>query len=248
MSAVGRYFLDGIDMYTGYGFVVTSGSDGMLQMPSRKLPLSKVWAEQNGTEWDLSQSVKREDRQFRLSGYIVCTSESEFWTKYAALETAFMQTGYRTLTNTELSKSYKVFYTKMTDTKRKTRIKNSTLIGVEIEIELQEVYIPQFAGGYVYYGYSSALPSTQALVLALPNSQDLQLNTLLLQTGLNRIFTVAHPVSRTLSNAFDNTSNEDVTSLYVGTVMTINGESYMRRTMENAFAYSTNHTHNITLT
>ncbi len=138
-GAENQYFLDGVDLYTGYSFIVTSGSDGLLQFPERKKPLSHDWAEENGTEYDLISAPKYRDRQITLKGFIVCENEVDFWTKYDALFVAFDKTGTRTLTVTELARQCYVFYLAMKETKRHTRIKNTSLIGVEISIDLQIV-------------------------------------------------------------------------------------------------------------
>jgi hypothetical protein len=103
--------------------------------------------------------------------------------------------------------------------------------------------------GQIYFGPSLTRPLTEADVLALPFSIAPSNYLILLPTGANRFMTVAFPSGtggKDLGNAFDNTSQEDVTSEYISVAMTIDGQPYRVRTMEMAIPYSSNHDHIIT--
>ena len=139
MSAANRYFLDGIDMYTAYGFIVTGGSDAMLQLAKRKDPLSHNWNDEDGIEYDLTSAPVYEDKKIPLKGYLVATSEADFWNKYNALKVALDFSGTKVLTCTEIGTSLNIFYRECSELKRRTRIKNTDLIGMEMDLLFQEV-------------------------------------------------------------------------------------------------------------
>lgn len=147
--ALGKYFLDGLDMYEEYGFVAAPGcSDAILSSRKPKERYFNDWLDEDGSEWDLTSPTFYEDRQITLRGYIIVQqagAESAFWGKYNALKEAFDAPGYRVLRCAELGtgNDVKVFLRDAITCKRKTRIKGSTLIATEIEIPLQEVQIEE---------------------------------------------------------------------------------------------------------
>lgn len=139
MSAVNRYFLDGIDMYTAYGYIVTSGSDSFLQLPKRKEPLSHDWKDENGIEYDLLSPATFEARTISLKGYIVALNETDFWAKYNAFKAKLQQTGAMPLKCQELNMTVSVIYKECSQVNRRTRVRNSALIGMEFDLLFQEV-------------------------------------------------------------------------------------------------------------
>lgn len=102
--------------------------------------------------------------------------------------------------------------------------------------------------GLIYAGGSVDVPTTSDQVKALPyvfmaNSTDFTFGT-----GLNRIFTVAIKSDRSINRVYDNTSEEDVTELYIkGNQLVIDGDNYDVYTMQNALPFSSNHIHRVTL-
>lgn len=142
MSAVNKYFLDNIDMYSAYGYIATSGSDSMLQLPKRKEPLSHDWKDQNGIEYDLSAPPVYETRTISLKGFIVAINEADFWTKYNALKEVLFTNGTKLLRCEEIDTEINVFYYDCSNIKRRTRIKNTDLIGMELDLIFKEVGSP----------------------------------------------------------------------------------------------------------
>jgi len=99
---------------------------------------------------------------------------------------------------------------------------------------------PERKPGQVYFGPSALRPRTAHDVLALPNSQSPEIYLMPLYTGLNRFMSVALPWGKSLGNAFDNTSQEDVTSEYQSKPFIVDNERYNVYTMEMAIAYKVN--------
>lgn len=86
----GLYFLNGLDMYTTYGFCPSVRcSDDFLKMRKRKAVYVNNWEEEDGMEYDLSSPPKYEDREIKLIGFIKASDTSDLWNKYNALKNVF---------------------------------------------------------------------------------------------------------------------------------------------------------------
>lgn len=109
----GQYLLDGLDVWTEYGLVVTSGKGDLLKFPVRKEPLSYDWQDENGKEWDLTAAPVYEDPQVTLEGYIIAKSEADFLIKRYKLWVAINKTGTRQLNSLDMTEVFKFFYISM---------------------------------------------------------------------------------------------------------------------------------------
>lgn len=138
MSKAGQYELQGIDMYTRYGWFSKerSSSDDLLKYPKAKDPESHDWTDDNGKEYDLDERFV-EDGIITLTGYLEAPNENEFWKRYYLLRAAFLQPGELNLYNFEAGKNFKVFYKDNTKFRRVTRIKDVNYICVEMDFQLQ---------------------------------------------------------------------------------------------------------------
>jgi hypothetical protein len=110
-----------------------------------------------------------------------------------------------------------------------------------------ELEPPVHVIGLVYFGPSVEAPSDESDIFLLPNSQSPDVYGFPLITGTNRIFTVAAPQGKALSLAYDITSDEDVTTEYVHSIIVVDGQNYNVYIMQMGVAYSISHSHIITL-
>lgn len=102
--------------------------------------------------------------------------------------------------------------------------------------------------GLVYAGGSLTVPVTANEIKQLPYVFTAQSSDLTFGTGLNKIFTIAIPDNRSINKIYDNTSDEDITELYIkGDSIIIDGLSYNIYTMQNALEFTTNHIHRVIL-
>jgi hypothetical protein len=103
--------------------------------------------------------------------------------------------------------------------------------------------------GQIYFGPSLTRPVSAADVLKLPNTAPAASYLIPVVTGLNKFISVAYPkITKKFGNAFDNTSQENVTSEYLPIDLIIDGIPYELRTMELAKAYPESHDHILTIT
>jgi len=103
--------------------------------------------------------------------------------------------------------------------------------------------------GLVHFGSSIAVPTTQAMIKALPVSQDSNVLAFDLNTETGRIFTIALPNWKKLFTVFDRTSEEDLTSEYLRkTNITVDAIAYKIYTMVTAVGYSGSHKHHVVIT
>ena len=155
----GAYRLNNFDFYDTFGFVVESGSNDFLKLPTRKEPYSKNWGDENGTEYDLSHPFF-EDAPATLTGAIIANNEADFWNKYYTFWGLLKSPGALTLYIGEFETNFLVYYKSMNSVDRKTRIKFEPRIGVKIEITFQNI-TPVFGGGLVpEYPYHFMLTAT----------------------------------------------------------------------------------------
>lgn len=99
-----------------------------------------------------------------------------------------------------------------------------------------------------YYGPASAVPTTAAQVKALAGLVGAGVMNFTLNTGLNRIMVVAIPASKSIQSVWDVQAEEWLTTNYkLVRSITIDGADYKIMALQNAIAYSSNHSHEIVL-
>ena len=83
MSPQGKYFIDGMDFWTIFNVFVESGSDDLLKYASRKVSITRDWADANGLDVDTSQ-VFFNAREISLKCSIVTDTPEDFWIMHKA--------------------------------------------------------------------------------------------------------------------------------------------------------------------
>jgi hypothetical protein len=108
--------------------------------------------------------------------------------------------------------------------------------------------VPVRLTGLIYFGPSLKRPATANDVLSLPLSALPGSYLISLPTGANKFMNVAYPkVTKRWGSAFDNTSQENISSEYLPVDIYVDGIPYELRTMELARAYRENHDHILTI-
>ncbi|WP_018629182.1 hypothetical protein [Niabella aurantiaca] len=152
------YYLDGVDMYTAYGFVPEPqcSIDIISDFPFKER-YSHDWKDENGTETDLDVPPQLANKPITLKGYIQAVSESDYASKRAALANKLKSAGTMALYHTESNLTHYVFCKQPVRVpERLTRIRftNPVYIKVEIYLEAQhenQTGIPVVgAGGGAY--------------------------------------------------------------------------------------------------
>jgi len=115
-----KYTIDGVDLET-IGVIVMSGSDDFLKMPDLKPPLQYDWKDQNGIQVYLNSPVYQ-SKEITLKMAIHATSESQFWERYNAFFNLIKTAGTKRLYVGELKRSFYVYYSRMEEFKRLTRL------------------------------------------------------------------------------------------------------------------------------
>jgi len=102
--------------------------------------------------------------------------------------------------------------------------------------------------GIIYAGGSTFVPIDEAGVKSLSYNFTNQSTDFTFNTGLNRIFSIAMKNDRSIISVYDQTSDEDVTGLYIkGSPIVIDGLEYDIYTMQNAVEFTTAHNHRVKL-
>ena len=130
----GHLVIDGYDACQDLGFVVRPGSmESWLLPPETKEPFSHDWKDEDGIEVDL-ENIYLKEKKTSLKCYLISDSEVGFWTKYNSLVELLTQPGLRNIYYRELDKEFTVYYTKSSDARRVTGIKNRDQIIIEVTL------------------------------------------------------------------------------------------------------------------
>lgn len=135
----GRYYIDGMDLWTVFSIIVEDGSSGFLQYAPKKESITHDWQDSHGLDVDLSQYFF-EARDIPLRCAILADGEEDFWTKYQAFIQLLMQPGTRRITVGEFGeRSFNVFYRECNGWDRFTRIKDK-LVGERVACKFTIIF------------------------------------------------------------------------------------------------------------
>lgn len=111
----GYWFIDSIDLWTGYKTFIEEGTADVLKYAPKKDSTEHNWDNEHGIDVDLS-NPKFAARPVSLQCYIVCQSTDEFWDNHNALISQLMQPGVHSLkiSSHGLDKIYYVEYRETT--------------------------------------------------------------------------------------------------------------------------------------
>ena len=135
----GQYLLNGKDLYTEYGIIISAGKSDLLQYPSTKERFSNDWPDQNGKEYDLNAPVYFEDPKITLKGVMFASNESEFKTKRYNLFLELKKIGLSILRSIDLSKDFNVLYEESAQGNRNVIVKGTSLKAWELSLQFQTV-------------------------------------------------------------------------------------------------------------
>lgn len=129
--------LNDINLYTGFGLVIQTGTEALLEFPERKTTLEVDWREQNGTDYDLSLPVFK-DKEVTLKCAIMANDDTAFWVQYYALRAELAKPNWQELYIADHNHSYDVFYKKSGNWDKKSkRLKNVPKVFVQFNLTLQ---------------------------------------------------------------------------------------------------------------
>jgi hypothetical protein len=245
MAELNQAKINGLDLYSSYGVGIESGLKNMDKPPELKPAQEYDWGDQNGKEYFLTD--KLQDTDVTLTCFLYAATLSEFSSRKAALMTMLHKPTFKTFENTLTGSIYSVKYNKVNDFDWMKD--NDGKQGARFKLELTIIrgaYNVSTVGS-IYYGAVSARPTTAAQVKLLTSALN-SVGSVVLATGLNRVFVIALPPNVGLASVYDNTVKEDVRSEYQLSTMPIDGQIYTLHIMENIIAYSSSHDQSITLT
>lgn len=156
---IGKYYIDGKDLWTTFGIFVESGSDTFLQFPKRKESITHDWLDSNGLDVDTSR-VFFEARTPELKFSIIAANEADFWNFYTGWLAEWAKPGTRRITISEFEKDFYVIYQECSSFTRFTRIKDGydRFVACKFTIRLMEpdpninksqVFLVDEAGRYI---------------------------------------------------------------------------------------------------
>lgn len=135
-----QYNIDSKNFWEEYGYVVDSGSDDLLGIEKSKEVYSFDWKGQHGKEYDLTKRFF-EDKTATLTGHLIASDKTEFWTKYTALINLLKAPGVRMIYSFELEQTFAGFYLESPGVKRLTRLLEFPgKIAMKLDLTFQIMY------------------------------------------------------------------------------------------------------------
>lgn len=123
---IGQHYIDGKDLYTTYGVVVLSGSDGFLKFPARKASITHDWGDKNGIDVDLSKPFV-ESKTVTLECAMIAPDKAVFWTNHTAFFAELMKPGTRRLEVAAFERSFYVYYKDCSTFNRFSKMNNGKI-------------------------------------------------------------------------------------------------------------------------
>lgn len=133
----GEYFINGTDIWTAWGMFPLSGKGfytSLLKAPSRKYPLTKNWADQNGTQRAFSL-IEYDDRYFDLTFVITAANKTDLLANYNSFRTT-MLTGEFTLKCNSINRLFVLNYKAMPSFDKLTTFVHDGKIAVELTVSV----------------------------------------------------------------------------------------------------------------
>lgn len=109
-----QFILNGQDLETTYGVIITNGVNAMMALPDRKASVSHDFPEQDGLDIDLTQP-RFSARAFVFNCVLHAISIQDLQNKYFALFTMLRGAGSYQLFNSFLNLTINIYYTKQSN-------------------------------------------------------------------------------------------------------------------------------------
>lgn len=122
-TAIGQHYINGRDLWTTYGIIVSEGSNQFLEFPKRKDSITHDWGDADGVDVDLS-SPKFQSRDIQLKCGVIADNASDFWAKRKAFFDVLRQPGTFRFTVAAFEKDFYCFYVDCSSFDRYTRLDN----------------------------------------------------------------------------------------------------------------------------
>ncbi|MBO9660355.1 MAG: hypothetical protein J7527_16155 [Chitinophagaceae bacterium] len=123
MLPQGKWFINGKDLYSTFGIIIESGTDGFLKWPDAKEGISRNYRDANGIDIDLSK-IFFNFKEITLRCIILADSEDAFWSLRNGFMAEWAKGGYTRIQVTEFgNRSYYCYYKNMSDFTRFTPIR-----------------------------------------------------------------------------------------------------------------------------
>lgn len=235
--------LNGVDFYEGYGVVFTNGLKNMEVPPELKEAESYDWPDEDGTDELLIEVYK--DTDVSLNCVLHASDLQSAIVRKDSLVEVLTEPRYKQFWVASTNKTYFIKYRGIPKDSFEWLDTQTISFKLDLTIKRNTAGIEVIGG--IYFGPMAVRPTTAAAIKTLPSDVN-TLREVKLQTGLNRIMVIALPQGLVISNAYDDTSLEELTSEYMSTALTIDNQPYSIYTMETAVAYPENHEHIITIT
>lgn len=136
----GKWFIDGIDLYTTFKIFIEEGSADFLRYPPKKQSIEHDWGDANGRDIDLSR-IFFDQREGTLNMAIITTSREDFFQKHDQFLSHMTQPGTRRLTlASHGERSYFIYYKECNNYKpvKSLKVEEETLVAYRFSMVVVE--------------------------------------------------------------------------------------------------------------
>jgi len=133
---IGKWYLNGSDLYTVYGAAIMKGSyNDLLLPPMPRKRLEYEYTDYDGVLVDMTSPLTFSAKRFKMSFALKASSDTQFWTRYNALFAALAVPGSVTLQITDLNKTFTLIYEGTSKVDKLTKIAGATIVFAVFEID-----------------------------------------------------------------------------------------------------------------
>lgn len=130
MATTNLWYINDVDIRATYGVIISSDKANMLKYADPKNVPSHSWAEEHGTEYDLSR-MRVDDYDIALQCILESDTSLDFFAKHQAFFDFLRSPGVKRLRFSDyLNKEYKTFYRGMVSPNLKTKRFNASSIHI----------------------------------------------------------------------------------------------------------------------
>jgi hypothetical protein len=148
---IGKYFIDGNDLYSTYGLIVENTS-GISDIPKAKTVLSKSWEDESGTDYDVSARKVFEQKDIVLDCVINGATIKIIKDNLKAFIKMITAPGYRLLNSVPYGEIIPVLFSEAGTMARLTTIGSDTYLRFSLKFTAP---FPEYMNGSVAVGTAS---------------------------------------------------------------------------------------------
>jgi hypothetical protein len=138
MTLSDAYTINGDSLYDTYGIWIESGTDNFITLPESKDRLTEDWADEDGLDFDTTETIKFKSRDITLNCAIKASDMTDFLTKWNSFIALIRTANTFSLFVKRYGITYNLLYKNSTDFKNYTNIPRNDGILAKFQLIVTE--------------------------------------------------------------------------------------------------------------